>query len=50
MSKVKEIWSNTIGSVHGADVDRKLCFEAACKLAAYARELEKILAAKKEAS
>jgi Tfp pilus assembly protein PilO len=40
MSKVKEIWLNTIGSVHGADVNQELCFKAAVQLAAYAEKLE----------
>jgi hypothetical protein len=41
MSKATEIWGKGIGSVHGADVTNKLCYETASGLAAYARELEK---------
>lgn len=41
MSKATEIWDKGIGSVHGADVTQKLCYETASNLAAYARELEK---------
>jgi hypothetical protein len=41
MSKATEIWEKGIGSVHGADVTNKLCYETASGLAAYARELEK---------
>jgi hypothetical protein len=41
MSKAKEIWDKGIGSVHGADVTQRLCYETASNLSAYARELEK---------